>query len=181
MNGLQPPQKSRYLSPSLPVATVRFLVTLLAVCAGTHAGAQTPPPPADSAATAGPSIPFGMSRTYGDIQREFGRLRVRPRATPDSAFTESRLGIIQLVVDETISRAGAQFYDVFYQLWRPPPGAAFSTVVLSEQPLPGQGTLVSVRLDGEVVFQSRLQPREEAIEQAAQAAAQATLRRLTGA
>ncbi len=125
-----------------------------------------------------PAVPFGTAVTYRDIQREYGRLRLRPQA--DSAFTESQIGIIRLVVDETVSRAGSQFYDAFYQLWRPPPGAAFSTVVLSEQPLPGQGTLVSVRLDGEVVFQSRLQPREEVIEQTAELAVQTTLRRIVG-
>ncbi len=134
-----------------------------------------------AAAVLRPAVPFGSSVTYRDIQREYGGLRPKPRAVPDSAFTEAQIGIIRLVVDETISRAGALFYDVFYQLWRPPPGAAFSTVVLSEQPLPGQGTLVSVRLDGEVVFQSRLQPREEVIEQTAELAVQTTLRRVVGA
>ena len=172
---------------------MRLLGSILAFGLGCAAAAAQPPPAApggqaaaaDSAQAAAavlrPAVAFGTSVTYRDIQREYGRLRLKPRAVPDSAFTESQIGIIRLVVDETISRSGALFYDVFYQLWRPPAGAAFSTVVLSEQPLPGQGTLVSVRLDGEVVFQSRLQPREEVIEQTAELAVQTTLRRIVGA
>ena len=156
-----------------PLALLFALLT-----SGVHAQA-----PADSAGpgdqAARPVVAYGQGLTLREIQRETARLVPRPVA-PDSAVTEARLGIIQLVVDETVSRAGAQFYDVFYQLWRPPPGASFSTLVLSEQPVPGQGTLVSVRLDGEVVFQSRLQPREEVIEQTAQQAVQTVLRRFAG-
>jgi hypothetical protein len=144
-------------------------------------GSTVPDSVQADAAVVRPTVPFGSAVTFRDIQREYSRLRPKPRPASDSAFAESRIGIIRLVVDETISRAGAQFYDIFYQLWRPPPGAAFSTVVLSEQPLPGQGTLVSVRLDGEIVFQSRLQPREEVIEQTAEQAVQTTLRRIVGA
>ena len=132
------------------------------------------------AAVLRPAVPFGSSVTLRDIQREYDQLRLKPSAAPDSTFREAQIGIIRLVVDETVSRAGAQFYDVFYQLWRPPPGAAFSTVVLSEQLLPGQGTLVSVRLDGEIVFQSRLQPNEASIVETAELAAQTTLYRISG-
>ena len=164
------------------------------MCFGCAAAAQSVPgmpavpgaaSSADSAQTEAvvprPALAFGQATTLRDIQREIGRLRLKPRAPADSAFTESQIGVIRLVVDETVSRSGALFYDLFYALWRPPAGAAFSTVVLSEQPLPGQGTLVSVRLDGEVVFQSRLQPREEVIEQTAELAVQTTLRRIVGA
>ncbi len=172
---------------------MRVLTFFLVSCACGAAAAQPVPAVpspgvrttvADSAQAAAavlrPAVPFGSAVTYRDIQREYGQLQLKPRAVPDSAFTEAQIGIIRLVVDETISRSGSLFYDVFYQLWRPPAGAAFSTVVLSEQPLPGQGTLVSVRLDGEVVFQSRLQPREEVIEQTAEIAVQTTLRRIVG-
>lgn len=164
---------------------MRAFGSVLAVCLGflTVSVPRVSAQPTDSVAAAQtaarPAIPFGQAVTLGELQREYSQLRLKPR--PDSVFTEAQIGVIRLVVDETLSRAGSQFYDVFYQLWRPPPSAAFSTVVLSEQPLPGQGTLVSVRLDGEIVFQSRLQPREDVIEQTAEQAVRTTLRRVTGA
>ena len=121
--------------------------------------------------------PYGQSRTYRAILAETRRLQI---AAPDTAVAPADpvLGLGQLVVDETVSRTGSYFYDVFYRLWRPPADARFVSVVLSEQPLPGQGTLIAVRLDGEVVFQGRLTPTEEAAETLARQAVAATLQRL---
>lgn len=124
-------------------------------------------------------VPYGLSRTYQAIQAERIRLQpVRPDSADGAAFSDPLLGIGQLVVDETVSRTGSYFYDVFYRLWRPPPDARFVSVALSEQPLPGQGTLIAVRLDGELVFQARLSPREEDAESLARQAVSFTLQRL---
>lgn len=122
---------------------------------------------------------YGTVLTYRAMlaqSRELRRIPTDP--TVHASDSDPFLGIGRLVVDETISRTGSYFYDVFYRLWQPPEGARFVSVILSEQPLPGQGTLVSVRLDGELVFQSRLSPREEDAEALAQQAVGFTLRRL---
>lgn len=168
--------------PTLAVVAVLVLAAPLG-------RAQTPAPPdsaavvaADSAVVAPPRpaavLPYGRATTYRAILAETRRLRlVRPDPVPvDSAG--SPLGLGRLVVDETVTRTGSYFYDVFYRLWQPPDNAQFVSVVLSEQPLPGQGTLVAVRLDGELVFQSRLTPNEEQAETLARQAVGATLRRL---
>ncbi|PAP77442.1 CsgE family curli-type amyloid fiber assembly protein [Rubrivirga marina] len=132
--------------------------------------------PTDSARSV---VPYGLATTYGELQAERRQLR---RLPPDPAEAEQTgdpmLGIGQLVVDETVSRSGSYFYDVFYRLWSPPEDSRFMSVVLSEQPLPGQGTLVAIRLDGELVFQARLSPREEEAEQLARQAVVFVLRRL---
>ncbi len=160
---------------------MRALAFLL--LAGSAPGALAQAPADSSAAppaTAPPPttfVPYGQARTYRAILTESARLRSVPPSTETQA-TDAGLGIGQLVVDETISRTGAYFYDVFFRLWQPPADAQFVSVALAEQPLPGQGTLVSVRLDGELVFQARLTPREEEAETLAQQAVVATLRRL---
>ena len=143
----------------------------LSVCVPARSQGVAP----DSART----IPYGVSIGLRAIQAETILLQlVREDTVRTTPSGDAFLGIGQLVVDETLSRTGSYFYDVFYRLWRPPADARFVSVTLAEQPIPGQGTLVSVRLDGELVFQSRLSPREEDAEALAQQAVAYTLRRL---
>ncbi len=135
--------------------------------------------PVASAQTSPEIVDYGLQRTYRAIMAETVRLRyIEPDAASADTTGRRMMGIGRLVVDETISRTGSYFYDVFYRLWRPPPDAQFLSISISERPLPGQGTLVAVRLDGELVFQSRLTPREDEAETLAQQAVSATARRL---
>ncbi|MDZ7718960.1 MAG: CsgE family curli-type amyloid fiber assembly protein [Balneolaceae bacterium] len=79
-----------------------------------------------------------------------------------------------LVTDETRSKIGRDFYDIFYQKWEAPPNSSNFTIVISEQPTPSLGSLVSVSVNDEQVFRYRLQPRYEIIEQVANYAVQYT-------
>ncbi|MDR9365924.1 MAG: CsgE family curli-type amyloid fiber assembly protein [Balneolaceae bacterium] len=72
-----------------------------------------------------------------------------------------------LVTDETRSKIGRDFYDIFYQQWEAPPNSSNFTIVISEQPTPSLGSLVSVSVNDEQIFRYRLQPRYEVIEQVA--------------
>ena len=74
------------------------------------------------------------------------------------------LEIDGLVVDETQSKLGRDFYDAFYGRWRAPDGAFNFTVVVKEQPMPNLGTRIIVQVNEEVAFQAQLQPRFEVIE-----------------
>jgi hypothetical protein len=109
-------------------------------------------------------------------------------APADSADTaaEQRLipqsyGITGLVVDETRTTIGRDFYDTFYDAWTAPEGSVNYTVVVEEQPVPGRGTRVLVRLNDEVAFDTRLQPGYERIQEAALAAVSYTRRALASA
>lgn len=87
-------------------------------------------------------------------------------------------GITGLVTDETRTKVGRDFYDAFYDRWQSPDKNFYYTVVVSEQPMPSLGTRVVVRLNQNTVFQARLQPRSDLIEQAARRAVVLTQRRL---
>ena len=108
------------LRRGFPTLLVRTTGLLLALCFGFGASATAQPGAAPSVADSAQAtvlrsaVPFGQALTLRDIQREVGGLRLKPRAATDSAVTESQIGIIRLVVDETVSRAGALFYDLFY-------------------------------------------------------------------
>jgi len=97
-------------------------------------------------------------------------------ASPDPA--RSTITIDGLVVNETQTKIGNDFFDVFYSRWTPPEDARNFTITIKEQPMPSLGTRVVVNLNGEPTFQARLQPRYEYIERAALQAVRQTWRRL---
>lgn len=79
-----------------------------------------------------------------------------------------------LVLDETRSKIGRDFYDIFYQQWQAPSNSSNYTITISEQPTPTLGSLITVRINDQQVFQYRLQPRYEIIKQVAEYAVQVT-------
>jgi curli production assembly/transport component CsgE len=70
-----------------------------------------------------------------------------------------------LLVDETITKVGRDFYDLFYQNWEAPLGARNFTIVFKEKPVPGLGTLISLQIEDEEVFMQRLPPRYSIVEE----------------
>lgn len=94
------------------------------------------------------------------------------QATEEQKLDYSDLGFGVMVLDETRSKMGGNFYSIFYKHWRAPEGARNSTITISEQPMPSMGTLVQVEIDNQVVFRNRLQPKYYQNEQAAKRAVQ---------
>lgn len=86
------------------------------------------------------------------------------------------LEIQGLIVNETQTKIGSDFYDLFYSKWQEPQSSQSYTIIVSEEPAPGMGTRISVAVDENLIFQQRMQPRYEVIEEmsgyAVQAAAQ---------
>ena len=81
---------------------------------------------------------------------------------------------LDMVIDETRSTQGRDFYNIFYHNWQAPEGAMNYTVYVREQPGRGQGSVVEVRVNDEIAFRSQLQPRYDVVEQTAQQAVQYT-------
>lgn len=119
-----------------------------------------------------PSVPAGdeASADSADADTEAERRLLPPT-----------YGINGLVVDETRTTIGRDFYDVFYDAWVAPENSINYTIAIEEQPVPGRGTRLIVRLNGEIAFDTRLQPRYEQIQQAALAAVGYTRRALASA
>lgn len=74
------------------------------------------------------------------------------------------LEIEGLIIDETRSKTGRDFYDQFYSKWTAPAGARDFTIVISELPARGRGARISVKVNGNLVVQRMLQPRLDIIE-----------------
>lgn len=96
----------------------------------------------------------------GEVQRESER--------------QLMLEIDGMVHDETRSKVGRDFYDVFYTYWQSPPQANNFTIRVSEQPSPNLGTTIYVEVNHTETFRMRLQPRYEMIQEAGKHAVRQT-------
>jgi hypothetical protein len=121
-----------------------------------------------------------LALTYRAQLEEYGSYRRIPDTTaagaPDAGIV--RLEIDGLVVDQTITKLGRDFYQAFYQRWEAPEEALNFTITVQEQPLPNIGTGITVLVNDEIAFQTRLQPREDVILASAQQAISLCFRRL---
>ncbi|WKN43200.1 CsgE family curli-type amyloid fiber assembly protein [Tunicatimonas pelagia] len=81
-----------------------------------------------------------------------------------------------LIISETLTKIGVDFYDLFYQRWVAPPSASGYEVRIEELPAPGFGTLVVVKVNETTVFQRILQPRYDQLEASADLAVSLTQR-----
>ncbi len=77
-----------------------------------------------------------------------------------------------LIVDETVTKMGRDFYQVFYSNWEAPPNFRDYTLKLSEKPMRGIGTMIIIEINDQVVAESPLQPRYDIIESIAKQAVQ---------
>lgn len=107
---------------------------------------------------------------YAALLRQYSQLRmIPPVSTRGPAANDGvrRLEIDGLVVDETQTKIGRDFYDIFYSLWQKPRDVFNYTVLVQEQLVPNAGTRIRVKVNDEVAFEAHLQPRYDAIEEMA--------------
>ncbi len=86
---------------------------------------------------------------------------------PDA--TDEGLGITGLVLDETKTKPGRDFYEYFNSYWQEVEGLQY-TITVSELPDATRGSFVFVKVDDVIVYQNRLNPQPDFIEQEARRA-----------
>lgn len=161
------------------------LLALAGLCAVGSASVQGQPAPqtqpvADSAdaSTALPdaspsTTPVPVRGTTFEAQL---RKRAQSRPSNDTSDTPSASGgpegvsIGGLVINDTRTTIGRDFYDVFYSRWETPKGAENVMIRVYEQPRPNLGTRIVVDVEDRTVFRANLRPRFEQIKKAARAA-----------
>ncbi len=95
----------------------------------------------------------------------------------DAAPVEG-LEIDGLIIDETRTKAGRDFYSLFYSNWQAPDQASNFSVVLKEYPARGRISRLGIEVNGKLVLQSVLQPRQELLEMSANQAISVVQRHL---
>lgn len=80
-----------------------------------------------------------------------------------------------IVLDETRSKTGRDFYKAFYESWSKRDGVENSVVRVAEKPGPGLGSIVFVEVNYEEIFELRLRPGDQRTRRAGDIAAERTL------
>ena len=76
---------------------------------------------------------------------------------------EIGLEIDGLIVKDTRTKHGRDFYDHFYRNWEAPPNARNFPITIKELPYRLNMTMVIVKINDNEIFRSALQPRREII------------------
>lgn len=82
---------------------------------------------------------------------------------PDKS-ADLEIEIDGLLVDDTKTKTGKDFYDLFYGSWEAPKGSKNFTITISEKPFRLSSTLIVVSINDTPVYQSVLQPRQDIVE-----------------
>jgi curli production assembly/transport component CsgE len=69
-----------------------------------------------------------------------------------------------LIIDETISKIGRDFYTYFYDNWNISGNIKDYTLYITEKPMPGMGNMIIVKINYDEIFRNRISPRQEVIE-----------------
>lgn len=77
---------------------------------------------------------------------------------------ENEIEIDGLLVDDTKTKSGKDFYDLYYSNWEAPKDAKNYTITVSERPFRLTSTLIVVSINDNPVYQAILQPRQDIIE-----------------
>jgi len=82
----------------------------------------------------------------------------------DQGNNENMLEIDGLIVDETKTKGGRDFYEYFFNNWEEPLGASNYSITIKEMPFRMSTTQIQVLVNNEyVVFQSPLQQRYDIV------------------
>jgi curli production assembly/transport component CsgE len=98
-------------------------------------------------------------------------------ATKEEIAAEQQLmqEITGLIIEETMTKIGYEFYEYFFLIWEPPQTVLkYYNIVITERASPVWGSLVEIKIGENIVWSIVLRPRSEEIEYAAKQAIEAT-------
>ncbi|WP_188558270.1 CsgE family curli-type amyloid fiber assembly protein [Hymenobacter glacieicola] len=127
---------------------------------------------APAKAGAKPKVPKESEAAPLSAKKLEEALQLLLKATSDSAQNRQRrqfrpTEIEGLVMDQTITKVGHDFYDEFFTKWEAPAEIGDYTIVIREKPARGTSTLISVEVNDNELVELPLQPKAEAIEEMA--------------
>jgi len=82
-------------------------------------------------------------------------------------ITESEIEIKGLVIEDVKTKLGKDFYDYFYQKYTTT-GSQYPFIInITEKPSIGRGSIISIDVDGRIIFEFMTRPNDEYIQAAA--------------
>lgn len=95
-------------------------------------------------------------------------LQSKQQVKPMLAMDPLDLEIGEMIFDETITKVGRDFYDVFFTSWNNPTMIKDFTITIKERPMPGIGTQIRVFIDEHEILNQFIRPNQEQIEMLAE-------------
>ncbi len=92
-------------------------------------------------------------------------------ATPQQheiAIDPLDLEIGEMIFDETITKVGRDFYEIFFNNWSNPTQIKDFSISIKEKPMPGIGTQITVTIDDFELIKQFIRPNQEMIEMLAE-------------
>lgn len=93
-----------------------------------------------------------------------------PKKAANVRNNDSGIEIKGLVVEEVITKPAKDFYDYFYQKYSSSSEQYPYVVKITEKPLPGISSIVTVYADDDAIYATRTNPKQEFLESSAQEA-----------
>lgn len=115
-----------------------------------------------------------MPEKIESIIQKYQDEKKQKKVTLEDEGSAVSLELDGLILDETLTKIGHDFYKYFNDHWNAPEGATNYTIYISEKLMPGMGNLVIVKIDERKVFENRITPRDYVIEQTAKYATNRT-------
>lgn len=117
----------------------------------------------DTTNTTEPSVPQKDSLKIKTPPASLVELFEQVIKQPDQS-KDIEIEIDGLLVDDTKTKTGKDFYDLFYSSWQAPAGAKNYTITVSEKPFRLTSTQIVVSINENAVYQAILQPRQDVVE-----------------
>ena len=163
------PASVSFISSALVMPPIRYLrfallASLLLMWVSSHAQTVGRPirgqSPAPLPTPAAPLAPQKMEEALRMLLKadSIESQRQRARLGPESSG---------LVVDQTITKIGHDFYDQFFSHWEPPPGVNDFTIIINERPARGNNALVALTVNDTELLEFPLQAKYDLLEEAA--------------
>ncbi len=100
-----------------------------------------------------------------DLQKLIEKLKQQQK---EQTKKDAEIEIDGLLVNNTKTKNGNDFYEFFFRDWVAPVNAHNYTIYISEKPYRVTTTMIEIKINETIVFQSFLQPRIDIIELIAQ-------------
>ncbi len=81
-----------------------------------------------------------------------------------------KLEIDGIIIDETMSKSGREFYEIFFANWSKPVGYSNYYLKIKERPFQFNNTVIEVYLKEQLIYQQMMRRRYDEVEQMAKSA-----------
>ena len=105
-----------------------------------------------------------------NAQTEVGKdtLKITPKQQIEMTTDPLDLEIGEMIFDETITKVGRDFYEIFFNNWSNPTTITDFSITIKEMPMPGIGTQITVLMDEFEILKQFIRPNQEMIEMLAE-------------